>query len=476
MASQSLHVDGVPVVLDNTDNDHNRTSNSVLTDTQVEPVIIDEVLCYIQNHSKRTTRVKIVEVVARSFSPDDIMKARDVLSNDSRISKLKNRRNTNARMRHEQTTDDIVGALMELDQLGVETNFVAKNLFVLPKCDPKDLDPFSTLQKLIALEERVTFMESTAGETKAEVLSQMDAVKRLSVSVQSNDDALLQLQLQARGDAVDGSGGVMAGEMTSEGGDLSPKVGSTQPGVGVSAATKRPGVVLLPDEKSSATQLEEEKEGGDKYQTHEDAIHQRGMPNSDVSQRSSAEQSASRLDAKASRPSYANVVRKGGDTEVRGKQMTNEGALPSEQKNEFNSDDTSWIKIQTRNKIGRNDRKDGQKRQTQKRMIHGSVRSDIVHGAPLPKRDFFISRVVKSTTDEQMLNYVRNKGIRSVEIKRMSNDEAIFKSFKLTVSIDEKDKVMQESMWPYGLCVQRWRDRNHRTNNEKDRHLKKNGP
>ena len=126
---------------------------------------------------------------------------------------------------------------------------------------------------------------------------------------------------------------------------------------------------------------------------------------------------------KASRPSYANVVRKGGDTEVRGKQMTNEGALPSEQKNEFNSDDTSWIKIQTRNKIGRNDRKDGQKRQTQKRMIHGSVRSDIVHGAPLPKRDFFISRVVKSTTDEQMLNYVRNKGIRSVEIKRMSNDD-----------------------------------------------------
>ena len=163
-------------------------------------MIIDEVLCYIQNHSKRTTRVKIVEVVAISFSPDDIMKARDVLSNDSRISKLKNRRITNARMRHEQTTDDIVGALMELDQLGVETNFVAKNLFVLPKCDPKDLDPFSTLQKLIALEERVTFMESTAGETKAEVLSQMDAVKRLSVSVQSNDDALLvQLQLQARG-------------------------------------------------------------------------------------------------------------------------------------------------------------------------------------------------------------------------------------------------------------------------------------
>ena len=54
------------------------------------------------------------------------------------------------------------------------------------------------------------------------------------------------------------------------------------------------------------------------------------------------------------------------------------------------------------------------------------MRSDSVHGAPLPKRDFFISRVVKCT-DEQMLNYVRNMGIRSVEIKRMSNDEAIFK-------------------------------------------------
>ena len=69
------------------------------------------------------------------------------------------------------------------------------------------------------------------------------------------------------------------------------------------------------------------------YKTLIKSLNQRGMPNSDVSQRSSAEQSASRLDEKGSRPLYANVVRKGGDTEVRRKQMTNEGALPSEQRN-----------------------------------------------------------------------------------------------------------------------------------------------
>ena len=49
------------------------------------------------------------------------MKGRDVLMGDKMITKLKARRHTNVRMRHEQTAEDIVKAVMELDQQGVET-------------------------------------------------------------------------------------------------------------------------------------------------------------------------------------------------------------------------------------------------------------------------------------------------------------------------------------------------------------------
>ena len=58
--------------------------------------------------------------------------------------------------------------------------------------------------------------------------------------------------------------------------------------------------------------------------------------------------------------------------------------------------------------------------------------------APLPKRDFFVSRAVKSTTEQQLLEYLKYKGIRDVEIICVSIPQATFKSFKLTVPIKEK--------------------------------------
>ncbi len=45
----------------------------------------------------------------------------------------------------DQMLDDIVSAMMELDQNNVKTNFSARDILTLPKGDPRDLDSSSNL-------------------------------------------------------------------------------------------------------------------------------------------------------------------------------------------------------------------------------------------------------------------------------------------------------------------------------------------
>ncbi len=52
-----------------------------------------------------------------------------------------------AKMKGEHTLQDIVSATKELD-----TNFDVKDITILPKCDPNDVDTYAVLEHLIVME------------------------------------------------------------------------------------------------------------------------------------------------------------------------------------------------------------------------------------------------------------------------------------------------------------------------------------
>ncbi len=83
----------------------------------------------------------------------------------------------------------------------------------------------------------------------------------------------------------------------------------------------------------------------------------------------------------------------------------------------------------------------------------------MIHGAPPPKRDYFVSRVHSETDDEGLKTYITNKGLHDFNLTLVSNINSIFKSYRLSVSINDKSKVLCSEMWPSGICVQRWRKR-----------------
>ena len=98
----------------------------------------------------------------------------------------------------------------------------------------------------------------------------------------------------------------------------------------------------------------------------------------------------------------------------------------------------------------------GQSR-ARKRMIQGSVQSDVIRGAPPPKRDFFISRVLPQTRDTDFRNFINDNVVKNFDLTLTSNVNAKFKSYRLSVDVIDKDRIFRPEVWPLGVKIQRWR-------------------
>ena len=135
---------------------------------------------------QRTPQDNIGEVLRRFYSDEELMTARDVLISSHTGSfdyEMKERSNTTGpkasrgKKKAESVIEDILIVMYELDRKKIVTEFVVRDLARLPKCDPKDVDPYSNLQYIIDLQQRVKNLEDNAGSIKAQLLTQSENTK-----------------------------------------------------------------------------------------------------------------------------------------------------------------------------------------------------------------------------------------------------------------------------------------------------------
>ena len=69
--------------------------------------------------------------------------------------------------------------------------------------------------------------------------------------------------------------------------------------------------------------------------------------------------------------------------------------------------------------------------------ITGTAAAGSVKGSFRNATDMFVSRVQQSTSDNDMMEFVQNKGVNLLDFQRMSHPESKFKSFKLTLSVPD---------------------------------------
>ena len=94
--------------------------------------------------------------------------------------------------------------------------------------------------------------------------------------------------------------------------------------------------------------------------------------------------------------------------------------------------------------------------------VLGTATNTSFRGAPPPKRDFLISRVDSSTDEHDIRDFLYFNAINNFDLIQVSHVNALFKSYKLSVNLPDKDIVLSPDMWPKNVCVQRFRERGNR--------------
>ena len=99
-------------------------------------------------------------------------------------------------------------------------------------------------------------------------------------------------------------------------------------------------------------------------------------------------------------------------------------------------------------------RQDREKRRRE--IIKGTAPHDKLKGGPMPNRDYFVYRVQKQTTEEDMTGYLQDKAITFVSVQKISNPDAMYSSFRIKVPVDVVNKVTDPNSWPEGISVRRF--------------------
>ena len=109
-------------------------------------------------------------------------------------------------------------------------------------------------------------------------------------------------------------------------------------------------------------------------------------------------------------------------------------------------------------------------RLTRNRRVHGTANSSKVTGTSDPHGYLWISRVHQDTEDDDMLEWVTNMNVNIIEFVRTSHDNAMSKSFKLTVPFRQFHRLLNPEIWPTNVEVGRFRFPRDRNNIDRPRY------
>lgn len=94
----------------------------------------------------------------------------------------------------------------------------------------------------------------------------------------------------------------------------------------------------------------------------------------------------------------------------------------------------------------------------QKRVITGKISQThgTFKGAPEPQRDIFVYRVDQDANIDDMSDYLTDKNVKISKLECVSNANAKFKSFRLTVGLTDFKRLLNDDMWPAGVRARKF--------------------
>ena len=121
----------------------------------------------------------------------------------------------------------------------------------------------------------------------------------------------------------------------------------------------------------------------------------------------------------------------------------------SNSQNASNSGDNDW------QVAGENKKRKKALLGTARPVSAGSGSTGKIFGAPPPSRHFVVERVRKEITNEDLTAYIgtKNSELEVRSLVCMSHEEAIYKKYKLEISVEDCKIVYAPDFWPFGTRI-----------------------
>ena len=383
-------------------------------------LIMNPLLTYAKYGLSNSSTESVVKAMSGYYTLDEAMEAKICLWNKYAecLGDPKSRRDSCQRSELVAHIRDILDALKILDENRVETVIVtdAQGLSRLPKSMPEELNNICVVDRLGKLEERLASLEDTVSQNRVDSLQLKDSVAAMKAGSQ-----------QSFAEAVRGP--------------------------------VHNAISLLSHTQALQTgSLQHNTRMGDRGDTEQSAaIHQ---PSSDNMAQVRINQSdrgrprgrglASQRGLRSGRGSIP-LGRRELSRDIVDMYGSNRSVKSIQQGSTTGGDEDGFqFPRSYRKKIDTN----------RKKVVKGTNTSAAIRGAPLPSRDLFVYRLDQDTTEDIMRKHLTDNGVTVRELVCTSHPNSAFKSFKLTVPVNQVDEVYKESLWPVGVCIRRyWKSR-----------------
>ena len=379
---------------------------------------LNELLAYISHYINNSTVVNIKKIVIDFYSNDEIIIAKQLLwqlcSDD--LVNYKERRSTEKRTNVEANVEDIIDAFKEMDVLGKLPQFAAVNIDRLPNKCPEELNMISILSRLKSLEGNVD------SQLKLITTHENEIQKLKSINLKLEVDNIRTDIDQYKKDLDDFKSNFASNDRIKNEHDNSKEIINDN----------------MNDESEWDTLIED------------------FIENELPSKNGYTSRILPKIEKLYNRPmkkrSKRNTPKKKTTRKIEKVHKFNEN-LDSES---FSDDSTQSSDVKDFHLVET-------KAQKRRRLVSSGIRKNVLfRGPPTPDlKHIFIYRVQDGDTNS-IRKYIQSKHVKVYNIEQVSHINSKYKSFKLSVSSQDINTVMDGSFWPYNVKYKFWYDRNNK--------------
>ena len=431
-------------------------------------MIVNELLSYVIHCFKAGTHGNLLRILSNFYDVDEIILAKKTLWEVSKdnidvIGEYQDRRGGSTRTAVEAHTEDILNAVKKLDAIQKFPDIVARNLDRIPDRQPEELNLLWVTQRLKKVEsmlnthnDHLTDMHIDITELKTQ---QKETNDTINVTNQEWQNAISQCKTKI----IEYSDAVTATDMALTDHLLMKDCGNKTADNIETPATY--ACALLINNTGQEAEPEDQQivgnsapNAGFRPGSHSNDAPVRELPVLSQ-QKSTGINGSSVIGQKQSRPlrqpphlfqqNYGNIRQinpQNRDNYIGGTNSRSSfRANPIRQQHQ-EVDNDGFTLVQRRRRIPRINGRGG------------ATGVDGFQGAPFPLRHLWVGRIMQGN-EEKLKTFLRKKNVEVSNIEKVSHERSTFKSYKVTVSVIDYHKLLNEDFWSNGIQCKKWYER-----------------